>query len=162
MNFPTEVRLDCVDGKYRLATLPIPEIAQLRTDTRTWEKAATAANPLIDYLNGGAYEITIRFGKGCGGMAVELYGLHLRILPEENILELPERVLPLSYNYSGREVRLLIDTMSMEVFSDEGRIYTAIPCLPDLQNRQFTLAPVKSTQVCEVAVSISPLGDIWE
>ena len=162
MNFPTEVRLDCVDGKYRLATLPIAEIAQLRTDTRTWEKTASVSNPLIDYLNGGAYEITIRFGKACAAMTVELYGLHLRILPEENILELPGRVLPLSYNYSGREVRLIIDTMSMEVFSDEGRIYTAEPCLPELQNRQFTLAPVKPMQVCEVAVSISPLGDIWE
>ena len=156
MNFPTEVRLDCVDGKYRLATLPIAEIAQLRTDTRTWEKTASVSNPLIDYLNGGAYEITIRFGKACAAMTVELYGLRLRILPEENILELPGRVLPLSYNYSGREVRLIIDTMSMEVFSDEGRIYTAVPCLPELQNRQFTLVPVKPMQVCEVAVSISP------
>ena len=72
------------------------------------------------------------------------------------------RIALVDFIYSSREVRLLIDTMSMEVFSDEGRIYTAIPCLPDLQNRQFTLSPVKSTQACEVAVSISPLGDIWE
>ncbi len=162
MNFPAEVRLDRMDGKYRLATLPIAEIARLRTETRTWEKAASASNPLLDYLNGGAYDITIRFDRNCAAMVVEIYGLQLRILPEENILELPGRVLPLSYGYDGQTVRLLVDTMSMEVFADAGRIYTAIPCLPDLQNRHFLLKPVKSTQVCEVRVLVSPLGDIWE
>lgn len=165
MLFPVDVRLDHVDGKYRLATLPVPELSLLRTETKTWEKTATAKNPLIDYLTGGAYEIVIRWAKGAGAMAVELYGLKLRILPDENILELPERVLPLSYDYENggpREVRLLIDTMSMEVFADEGRIYTALPCLPDLQNRQFSLTPAREQQSCEISVSLSPLGDIWE
>lgn len=162
MLFPTEVRLDCVDGKYRLATLPIPELAALRTETKTWEKAATQDNPLIEYLTGGAYEITIRFRPDTAAMTVELYGLRLRILPAENILELPDRVVPLSYNYTGREVRLLIDTLSMEVFADEGRIYTALNCETDLRDRQFTLAPVRASQACDVAVSFSPLGDIWE
>ena len=95
-------------------------------------------------------------------MAVELYGLRLRIMPAENILELPDRVVPLSYNYTGHEVRLLIDTLSMEVFADEGRIYTALNCETDLRDRQFTLAPVRASQACDVAVSFSPLGDIWE
>ncbi len=162
MLFPVDVRLTRKDGRYRLATLPVPELAGLRTDTKTWEKTATDESPLIEYLNGGAYEITIRFRKNGDAMAIEVYGLQMRILPAANILELPGRVLPLSYGYDACEVRLLIDTISMEVFADEGRIYTALPCQPDLRERQFTLTPVKSSQSCDVAVSFSPLGDIWE
>lgn len=162
MLFPCALRLDLCSDCYRLAAEPIDELDMLRVDTKTWEKTATEENPLIIYLNGGAYEAIIGWEEDTPAMTAEIYGLEIRILTEENILELPGCVLPLSHDYTGREIRLLIDASGIEAFADHGRIYATISCLPDMKKRQLTLKPDNPVKACDVAVTISPLGDIWE
>lgn len=111
MLFPTEVTLHKdPDGIYRLATNPIDEL----------EKC------------GAAYTVSLTIPAGAGPILGTILGVPVKIDPVENCIVLrgngaPERRIPLYYtakeNYT---VRFLIDSISVEVFADDGKIYTAM------------------------------------
>lgn len=111
MLFPTEVVLHKdPDGTYRLATNPVDEIETLYTDT---------AEP-------AAFDISLTIPAHAAPITGDILGLPITIDPVENRIVLPGgRVIPLAYTAKEvYDVRMLVDTISLEVFADGGRIYT--------------------------------------
>ena len=167
MLFPTEVTLHhCSDGRYRLATNPIPEISRLhKMDVRV-EKSAARKCPLRYQLKGDAYDLTIRVGYDTSPICCEFYGISLTIDASANRIILPDREIPLAYRWDSpcREhaVRLIVDTISLEVFSDEGLIYTALRAEPDFTKDQLLLYPASEGVREEISVDLAPLHSIWQ
>lgn len=167
MLFPAEVTLHKTDdGKYRMATFPVEEIKKLhKMDVRV-DKNASRKCPLRYQLKGGAYDITIRVGYDAAPVQCEFYGLHLTIDAAAGKLVLPDREIPLSYTWDSRcrmhKIRLIADTISLEVFSDRGKIYTACRTELDFVKDQFVLCPVADDVQEEVSAELAPLYSIWD
>ena len=167
MLFPAEVTLHKADdGKYRMATKPIDEIRKLHMMDVRVEKAAARACPLRYQLKGGAYDINIRVNYDAAPVQCEFYGLTMTIDGAANRLILPDREIPLTYNWNSpcrrHKIRVLVDTISLEVFADYGRIYTALKVQPDFTKDQFLLYPAAEEGREEAAVDLAPLYRIWE
>lgn len=120
MLFPAKVTLHKdTDGIYRLATTPIDGIEALYTDAP---------------MDKAAYALTLTLSADTAPISGNILGLSIQIDPVENRIVLPGgRVIPLSYTAQNTyDVRLIVDTISMEVFADHGKIYTVLPVQPDM------------------------------
>lgn len=104
MMFPTEVTLHKDGDLYRLATNPIPAIDELGEDYTT--------------------VLTI---EGDEPVEKTIFGIPVKIDPVENRMVMGDREIPLYYTKKERyNVRFIGDTLSIEVFADDGKIYTAM------------------------------------
>lgn len=166
MLFPAEVTLHrSGDGRYRLATNPIDTIRDLHMMDVRVDKSASRKCPLRYQLKGGAYDIAIRVGYDAAPVQCEIYGISLTIDASANRIVLTDREIPLAYNWDNpcREhaVRLIVDTISLEVFADGGQIYTALQVQPDFTRDQLLLCPAAEDVREDISVDLSPLHRIW-
>ena len=166
MLFPVDVTLHRgSDGKYRLATNPIPAMQSLHVMDVRVDKCASRKCPLRYQLKGSAYDLTIRVGYDAGPVQCEVYGISLTIDPSAGKIVLPGREIPLSYTWDApcreHEIRLVIDTISLEVFADGGRIYTALQVYPDFTRDQLLLHPAAEDVREDITVDLAPLHRIW-
>ena len=166
MLFPVEVTLHRnADGRYRLATNPIDAMQSLHMMDVRVDKTASRKCPLRYQLKGGAYDLTIRVGYDAVPICCEIYGVSLTIDAASNRILLPGREIPLAYRWDDRSrehaVRLLIDTISLEVFADGGQIYTALPIQADLTKDQLLLYPAVDDVREDISVDLAPLHRIW-
>lgn len=105
MMFPTEVTLHKDGEIYRLATNPIPAIDELGTE----------------------YTTTLTMEDGSAPVEQTIFGVSVQIDPVENRIVLADREIPLYYTKKDRyTVRFIGDTLSLEVFADDGKIYTTL------------------------------------
>ncbi len=172
MLLPVDVTLHHdTDGKYRMATNPIKAVEDLRVRQVTVDKGASRCCPLRYSLGDNACDITIRVGKNASPVVCELFGMTLTLDGAANKLTLPGREIPLGYDrpeepcrcccYDGYTVRLIVDAISMEVFADGGRIYTALEVFPDFEKDQLLIYPAGEGIKEDVSVDIAPLHRIW-
>jgi len=155
MLLPTEMGLTKVDGIYRLKTMPVKELELLRKETITHKKTVTPQDSIVCPLNGGAYEINLVWAEDADAMKLTLYDLELQLLPHENQLVFDKQTLPLRYG-TGRNLRLIVDTLSLEIFADDGRVFSVLAHRTDLEKRLLTLEGN-----ADVVLSVSPLKQIW-
>ena len=167
MLFPVDVTLHRnSDGKYRLATSPIADISKLHMMDVRVDKSASRKCPLRYQLKGCAYDLTIRVGYDTAPVRCEIYGITLTIDAAANRILLPGREIPLAYSWDSpcREhaVRLIVDTISLEVFADGGKIYTALKAEPDFTKDQLLLYPAAEDGREDISVDLAPLHRIWQ
>lgn len=167
MLFPVEVTLHRnADGRYRLATQPIDGIQDLHIMDVRVDKSASRECPLRYHLKGGAYDLTIRVGYDASPIQCEIYGILITIDPSANRIILPGREIPLAQNWDcpcrEHDVRLLVDTISLEVFANRGQIYTALRVEPDFTKDQLLLCPAAGDGKEDISVDLAPLHRIWQ
>lgn len=105
MLFPTEVTLHKDGDLYRLATNPIPAIKEM----------------------GEEHYISLTIEADSEPMEKTIFGVPVKIDPVENRMVLPGREIPLYYTKKERyTVQCIGDTISLEIFADDGLIYTAM------------------------------------
>jgi len=160
MHFPTEMRLTKVNGMYRLSALPVKEIDLLRKETITAEKTISNTKPLCAALTGDAYDVSLCWAENAADMQLTLYGKEIRILPSENKLITGEHTIPLAYG-NARNLRMIVDTLCIEIYADDGRVYSAFLSQPDFENKQLELKTLAIDQTADVTLTLSPLEWIW-
>jgi len=161
MTFPNEMHLAKINGIYRLAAKPAKELSLLRKDTLSAAVADGQTTPIQMALTGDAYEINISWAKNTPAFTLTIYGQDICIYPAENRMELAGCEMPLSYSEDTNNAGFLVDTLGIEVFNDNGRIYSTVSCCPDFENRILELKPVSEGSQPEISVTISPLEWIW-
>lgn len=167
MLFPVEVTLHRnADGRYRLATNPIERMQDLHIMDVRVEKSAARKCPLRYQLKGCAYDLTIRVGYDASPIQCEIYGIQITIDPSANRILLPDREIPLAQTWDNpcreHDIRLIVDTISLEVFANGGQIYTALRAEPDFARDQLLLYPAAEDVREDISVDLAPLHRIWQ
>ncbi len=157
------------DGKYRMATNPVPAFSTLRMRQVTVDKTASRCCPLRYSLGDNACDLTFRVDKHAAPVICELFGMSITIDGAGNKLILPDREIPLGYDREEHHcccrdeytVRLIVDSISLEVFADGGRIYTALTVYPDFAKDQLLVYPSEEGAKVDISADIAPLYKIW-
>ncbi len=123
MSLFTEVSLFKHKGEYLLRTRPIAEYDTIATPcfsemirgSHVWE------------LGKEAYEVTVSPEDMCSSVTVSVNGRVLVIDPSRNVMKDGEHEIPLRYTENKIAVRIIADTLGLEMFLDGGLIHYAVP-----------------------------------
>ncbi len=159
LGIPVEVSLVKVGGEYRLRTLPIKEFEALRIDSQ-----CVLANALGDFtypLSRNAYDIELTAPKSSPDFALRFFGYELLIKPSENALHYNDVTMPLSYTGADIKLRLISDVLGLEIFADDGLIYSVLGSLTDYSIRYMRIEPLSGNIRPDVQLQIHTLKGIW-
>ena len=123
MSLFTEVSLVEHKDEYLLRTRPIAEYDTIATPYFSEMIHA----PLVWELGKEAYEVTVSPGDRCSTVTVSVNGRVLVIDPIRNVMCDGEREIPLRYTEDPIVVRIIADTLGLEMFLDNGLIHYAVP-----------------------------------
>ena len=109
--------------EYLLRTRPIAEYDTIATPYFSEMIHA----PLVWELGKEAYEVIVSPGDRCSTVTVSVNGRVLVIDPIRNVMCDGEREIPLRYTEDPIVVRIIADTLGLEMFLDNGLIHYAVP-----------------------------------
>ena len=159
MGIPVEVSLCKIGSEYRLRTLPISEFESLRVNTETYRvrEVENFRRP----LHRKGYDIELTAPKNSPDFAIRFFGYELRVKPSENTMSYNDVVMPLSYTGGDIQIRLVSDVLGLEVFADNGLIYSVVGSLADYGIRYLTIEPLSGEDVPDVTLTVHTLKGIW-
>lgn len=138
MSIPTEMFLRKVGDTYRLGALPVRELDSVSQNEFENTVSVKEDAPLSVPLKEAAYDLTIRTEKAVD-YSVTIFGATVEIWGSRNEIRMGEQSLPLRHTENGTAIRLIRDTASIEVFADDGLIYTAFPAAADYEQPKLIL-----------------------
>ncbi|MBQ8287832.1 MAG: glycoside hydrolase family 32 protein [Clostridia bacterium] len=159
MGIPVEVSLRKVGGEYRLRTLPVEEFETLRVNTETHRIGEQER--FRRSLHRKAYDIELTAPKNSPDFAIRFFGYELRVKPSDNTLSYNDVVMPLSYTGGEIKLRIVSDVLGLEVFADDGLIYSVVGSLADFGIRYLTVEPLSGSEKPNATVTVHTLKGIW-
>jgi len=160
LGFPCEVSLVQIDGIYRLRTLPIKEIQTLYRSSEKHDITLSENESLYIQLVRSAYDISIYAKRMVNNFSVSIFGHQLDIYPLRNVIQFNDNIVPLTYTNSPLNLRLLIDTMGIEIFADDGMIYSVYSYPADFGMSYLKIKADKA--ISDLSINIHQLHSIWE
>ena len=138
MGFPVEMHLEKSGGRYYLAALPIAEIACLFGKELCLQNQ-TAAEAVRWEVGAGALYICLQAPYAPNAMIeITVFDAKIVIDTRQNKLKFGDREMPLSVSCERIDVRLLVDTCSIEFFADQGKF-----CMTEWHIQDFNLPYVE-------------------
>lgn len=161
MCFPSEVTLKTIDGEAQLCLWPIDEIKQLYEVSHTYESTmVTKSHEFSSPLDGISQDVQMTIKPMESTNAdLNLLGIHLEFDFQKMVLIHDQEELPLHLREGEITIRMLIDTTSLEVYSDAGQHYLCHGMLCDGSQPSFTLAASDSLQISRLQTS--SIRSIW-
>ncbi|MBE6726029.1 MAG: glycoside hydrolase family 32 protein [Ruminococcaceae bacterium] len=129
MGFPVEMFLHEVGGIWRLGSKLVPEIALLkksRTDQLRIRKGVSFSRTGVSENRALLLSMEIEDGP----FTLEVFGEAIAVDPEKNELRVGDVTAQLTYT-GERNLLILADTLSLEMFADGGLIYVTRSILAD-------------------------------
>ena len=156
MDLPQEMRLKTVNGALRLCAWPAEEIRGLYRSSRVREDLSLSPEaPVKERVESKACDLELEFSADTV-LTLSLFGLELRY--EAGALTCGEKRAPLRGEGGMIRLRVLLDTLSAEIFGDSGSVFLGIG---HIQDRSLdTLRLTGSGTVRRLAVR--ELGPFWE
>ena len=119
-----EVSLSKIGSEYFLRSNPIEEyraessvvIDEKVTDRKEWT------------LDEGAFDITVTPSADCGELTLNVFGREFEVDCSRKIFKDGSHSFPASYS-GEMKIRIIADTLGLELFIDNGLIYYAIPLI---------------------------------
>jgi len=135
LGIPAEMSLVRLGNIYRLRSLPVKEIESLYSGCVSEENIVLRAGAAKSIpLSSRAYDITFSGNMNNGRFRVTLFGINILIQPDKNKMIVENHNasvndMPLSYSGKGINVRIIADVAGIEIFADDGLVYStaAIP-----------------------------------
>lgn len=159
MGIPCEVSLARRDGYTYMRTLPVAEFNLLVKNTIEYRAGDRYPDGLI-LSQTAAYDVTVRAKKTAPSFQISLFGLTLSVEPMANTLVYTGQSVPLSRSGGDLSIRVITDTVGVELFLDEGLIYTTAETLLDKNLNRLTVnLPDALVMVKEL---LPTRGDSWE
>ena len=164
MSLPMELSLENSEDGYDLLANPVEEIEALFKNTNRYQKLKLSAReekeiPLAD----AAQMIRICGGPSkTGVLTVTFFGRELRVVFDENQIELGNMRIPLSVSGGKTDLTLIVDHCGVEIFSDGGRIYAS--CLAEdlfMDRNLLSLILRCDTEYCIDLIEIHSLESVW-
>lgn len=165
MGIPMELSLCKYNGTYYLQAYPVEEIKDIYNRTKTYSNITVSQDlSFSEALESTAQLVKIK-GKNLDGgkMTVSLFGRDISFDFSNNTILIGDRVAPISLTHSELDITVVVDRLSIEVFSDSGKIFMSylnedtvcdfnIPSLTIQVDRKITLE----------SIEINSLESIWD
>ncbi len=162
MSIPLEMSLVKIDGIYHLSVLPIKEIETIYDRSEKYENVSVRSGETRSYaLEDCAYMFKIS-GKiqSENKLSIAFFGKNIECSFKENKITLGQHTGPLTYTGEKLDVTVVVDRCSIELFSDDGRIYITECTVYDRNAREFS---VKSDNDCIIEnIELHSLESIWK
>lgn len=149
MGLPCEMFLKKVGDVIRLGSRPVAEVSLIDCGSlcaAEWSGIGTVCfgrTPENDTEY--AVDVTVEIGEDCGDFTLSCYGMELQVRPySENggyangTYSHGGCVAPLSYT-GTKKLRVIFDTLGIEVFADDGLIYSTMGAIAD-RSRPLTVS----------------------
>ncbi len=159
MSIPTEVKLCKVGSEYRLRTLPVSEFEILRVGSESHK--VKAAKDFCRPLHKKTYDIQLTAPKDCPDFAIRFFGYELRVKPSENSICYNDVSMPLSYTGSDIKIRMISDTLGLEIFADDGLVYSVLPGVADYGIRYLRIEGLTEEELPDITLDVHTLRGIW-
>lgn len=158
MGIPVELSLWKVGDTYRLCSLPVREFETLREDSAVYQ---TRGNDKLSVeLACKGYEIELCAPKNSPDFDIRFFGYTLRVKPSENILAYRDVTMPLSLTGGDLHIRLISDTLGVEIFADQGLTYSVMGGVADYNLSTLVVASASEAEL-DAKVAVHALKGIW-
>ncbi len=134
MGFPVEMFLKEVDGLWRLGSLPVKEIDELKKGTKV--RFCGPCGSVGKITDDRALLLKLEIGEK--PFALEVFGQKVEIDPAKNEFRAGDLTAPLGYT-GEKDLSILADTLSLEFFADGGLVYANRAIVAD-RERGVTLS----------------------
>ncbi len=121
MGIPTELSLVKLNGEYYLRGLPVRELEGSVCREETYRGNTTAL-----LARKSACDITVTAPRDSEDFTISLYGLTCEVKCRENKFVCGEKFIPLSVTGGDVKLRIIADTLTWEIFLDDGLVYTVV------------------------------------
>ena len=161
MAFPVTLTLRPTAEGVRLYREPVPELATLRTESKTWQNLTLKGgdNPLAE-IRGDLFEIRAEIDFGAAtACTLGVRGQSIRFAANGqcNVAGL-KKELGLTDHHLA--VQLLVDRSSMELFLDHGRASISKCVFFDSENQSFSLTS-EGGEIRVVSLEVNRLKSVW-
>lgn len=134
MGIPCEMSLVKLDNNYYMRSLPVAEFDTLAVKTDTYAGCTKAI-----LSRDAAYDITVGAPKNADDFIISVFGMTFEVKPAENIFRYAGQDIPLSYTGGDIDIRVITDTIGVELFLDGGLIYSTETCMLDKNLNRLTV-----------------------
>ena len=153
MGIPVEMFLKQVGDIVRLGSYPVKETELLKQSVLASAVVrGNGASVQFDTTD-GAVDAVVELGEGCGAFTLSCFGMDIRIDPAAGTYTHGGCTAPLTYT-GERKLRVLFDTLGLEVFADGGLVYSTMGAIAD---RTKPLA-VSSAEAVDLRISADVLS----
>lgn len=162
MCFPTEMKLKTIDSDLYLCVNPITEIQKLHVNTNTHSDInITEKDPFSTLLTGKTHDIEIQLkaDENCE-FVITFLGMEIYCKVKENLLRIHESTMPLYTNNGEVRLRLLVDTLGLEVFADQGQAHMCMGFLCDYNINNLKVKALNNSIILKKC-TVSELKNIW-
>ena len=161
MSIPLEMSLNKIDGIYHLSVLPVKEIEAIFDKTQKYENLSLKAGEKTSFaLEDSAYIFKIH-AKALkdNKLSVSFFGKTVECDLKENSIKLDDHKGPLSYTGEALDVTVVVDRCTVELFSDDGRIYITECTVADRNMCEFSLTAENDCIIENI--ELTSLESIW-
>ncbi len=161
MTFPAELTLRAFPEGLRLCRLPIDEVKNLRTSSRTWRDLTVPAGerPMPE-AGGDLLEIRAELrSAGATDFGFVIHGQPIRYSTATRTLRLGLESAPLAITGGVLRLSILVDRSSIEVYADQGQVTLSAVTL-DNPGRDVNLV-ADGGGMHVVSLAVHQLESIW-
>lgn len=164
MGIPMEMSLCKYEGTYYLEANPVKEIESIYKNTKSYSDVTFTTElefsevledtPQLLKINGKFFE--------SGILNVKVFGRVINFDFSKNEMRVGSCTAPISLTHNGFDVTVVVDTCSLELFTDGGKIF--VSCLDNdtLSDRNIPYLTIKSDgEVTLKSIEIHSLNSIW-
>ena len=143
MTIPVELSLRSANRDTRMFAQPVKELSSLRARSHKWSDfELTPADSALRDLKGSQFEISVEFsagGTGAGTFVLDLRGTPLTYDPARRELVCKNVRAPLDPIEGRIRLQVFLDSGSIEVFGNDGRVAMSIASMPDDGNTSLAV-----------------------
>ena len=156
MDLPQEMRLKTVNGALRLCAWPAEEIRALYKSTLTREELSLRPEAAaVQRLESKACDLELEFPADAS-LTLSLFGLELNYA--SGALTCGGKSAPVRGENGLVHLRILMDTLSAEVFGDSGSVFLGIGYIQDRSLNTLRLSGTGTVR----RLTLRELGRFWE
>ena len=156
MSIPQEMKLKISDMGCFLTAYPVEEIKNLYVDAEVISNR-TLSEPVKMELDKASYDIHI-ISDYDSDMRLELFGHILHINTQEDCISFGKIKIPISSDRDTVDIRIIVDSCSLEIFADEGRFYATVFAVCDYNLPFLKLSANSNTKLRSLSChKLSPI-----
>lgn len=163
MTFPCEMTLHTTADGISLCAYPIQEIEHLYIKTYDFTKIHISENETykID-LYGKSYDIQLKISPaGKANVRLSLFGIQINIDAPQNQIRCLDSAAPLFAHNGMIDLRMLVDTTSIEVYINKGQALIFNGCIADYNISKFEIEAMGCAMIVE-DLKMAELKSVWQ
>lgn len=154
MTLPQEVTLRTIAGTPQLCVQPVQEIQSLYTSTTTWNNASIdSTTSFTQRVDSRCCDLQLSIDSGAS-CTVRLFGLSIHYDAQQHTLQCLDSVAPVHPALSEVSIRVVYDTMTTEIYAQQGSIYMSMAHVEDFNLNTLEICSTEATVIRHLSLSL--------